>query len=510
MIVLGSCFKNIEGSFFSCVNVLKNEDFSDKAMSFFHIFLNDYVMTYSIELTETKANTFASMNTTRLAGYKKYGMYRTIERIMELSTNSFDELQRQIDILKKYSLLRGLNKNGYDVSKILAYPKFNSLTADMCANLIRGNIDKICSQTISGIDEPTDLSADASLIMDSFLEAPEHGINTAWDYLNKQCSGLMPGDSLGILALSNSGKGRSLIYLATHLALVENATTAVFANEMGLDSMRLCCHVTVCNSPKIQQLHGNEISIPEKRYKYGAYLNNNNEIIYRKKDSEGNFSEDLETFKKRVAAESTEYQKVRDALKWFEENGKNKLYFKNVSADYSDENLQRLIRQCILVKGCDVWCYDTLKHGTGSDMSSWSDLVKTTTVLTELNQTIKSSAAIMTCQLSDAAHNINIEDASSSYIASARHIYHLFDQMLVMLHLKQDMYDKYVIRDFDPTWGDTVDNNLNLEQKYVVCNLIKNRRGERGMFAIKADLNTNVWEQESGILVPKKYIQKSS
>lgn len=503
MIVLGTCYKNIQGSFFSCINVLQNSDFHDKAMAFYHQFLTDYVLQFSNEITEAKANTFASMNAGRLAGYKKFGYYRTISEIMKLATSTNEELRNQIDTLKKYSLLRELHKSGHDVSKILTHRNFNSFTADMCANLVRGNIDKICAQTISGIDEPIDLSEGAVDIMDSFLEAPEHGIDTAWDFLNERCSGLMPGDSLGLLALSNSGKGRSLIYLASHLALVEGATTAVFANEMLPESMRLAYHVTVCNSPKIQKLHGNEIHIPERRYKYGAYLDTDGNIIYRYIDDEGNYTETVEDFKERLLKTSEEYRSVKSALKWLEENGKNKLLFKNVAADYSDENLQRLVRQAVMVKGAQVWCYDTLKHGSGSDMSSWSDLVKTTTVLTELNQTLQTSSAIMTCQLSDAAHDIRIENANSSYIASARHIYHLFDQMVVMLHCKEDWKSDYELREYDNGWGGMDNKPLDDDAHYVFCNLIKNRRGEKGLFALKADLNTNVWETESGILIPK-------
>ena len=89
----------------------------------------------------------------------------------------------------------------------------------------------------------------------------------------------MPHDSYCIAMNSNQGKGRSLIYLATHLALVEGAKIAFFANEMDFSSMQLAALSVVNNAPAIQKLHGNEINIPEKRFKTGTYLDNNGNII---------------------------------------------------------------------------------------------------------------------------------------------------------------------------------------------------------------------------------------
>jgi hypothetical protein len=221
MIVLGTLFAKPEEAGFTYIDAIKNSDFHDPAMQFYHKLFNDFILTYSTEVTEAKVNMFASMNVGRMREYKTYGLFKTIKDIMKFATNSNDELKQQVGILKKWSVLRGIHKNGYDVSRILSHPKFNSMTADECANLIRGNLDKVCSRIITGIDDPIDLSDGASSIIDSFLETPERGHQLAWNFLNKMCAGIMPGDSLGVLALSNSGKGRSLIYIATHLALVE-------------------------------------------------------------------------------------------------------------------------------------------------------------------------------------------------------------------------------------------------------------------------------------------------
>ena len=369
MIVLGSLFARPEEAGFRFMNIIKNADFHDPMTAYFHTFFNDYILTYSNEVTEAKCNMFASMDPTRFKGYKKFGFFKSIKEMMKYATTSEEELKGQVDVLKKWSVLRQLNKNGYDAARILKHPKFNSLSADDCANLVRGNLDKICNKIITGFDDPLDLSENVSGLMDSFLETPERGLNCAWDFVNQMCSGIMPHDSYCIAMNSNQGKGRSLIFMAMHLALVEGANVAFFGNEMDFSSMQLAGLSVVNNSPAIQNLHGNEIHIPEKRFKTGSYLDADGNVIYRNIDADGNYLETLDQYRTRLEQTSQEYRNVKNAIRWFEEHGKEKVWFKNCSANYSDESLQRLVRQAVYQHNVDVWFYDTLKHGTGSDMS---------------------------------------------------------------------------------------------------------------------------------------------
>lgn len=502
IIVLGSLYSNPEEDGFTYMDAINNSDFHDPAMRFYHELFNEYILTYSVEITETKMNMFCAMNNVRMKGYKKYGYFNTIKELMKCAVNSSAELKQQINVLKKWSLLRSLDKNGCDVSRLLKHPKFNSMTADDCANIIRGNLDRVCSKVITGIDDPIDLSAGASSLIDSYLEVPERGHQLEWNFLNQACAGIMPGDSLGVLALSNSGKGRSLIYLATHLALVEGVKVAFMANEMSAESMRNAEISVILNSPTIQNLHGNKLSVQEKRFKTGAYRDNNGDIIYRNIDAEGRYSETVEQFKARLEKTSAEYRGVKSAMQWFEEFGQNTILFKNCSADYSDTNLQRMVRQFVLSKGVDVWFYDTLKHSSNSDMSKWSDFVQTTTKLCELNQVLKSSA-IMSAQMNNSAFQMRPEDVNASAISNASYIYHLFDQMLVLLHLKKDMYDDYYLKQrLDDGSYRKID--LSPDEHLTACSLIKNRRGSKNVYLLNTDLDRNLWQEKNGILIPKE------
>ena len=504
MIVLGSLYARPEEAGFTYIDVIKNIDFHDPLTSFYHTFFNDYILQYSNEITEDKCNMFSTMDNERLKKYKTHG-FGYIKELLKYATTSDEEMKLQVDTLKKWSLLRQMNKNGYDASRLLNHPRFNSLSADDCANFIRGNFDKICNKIITGLDNSMDLSVGVTDLMDSFLETPERGLDSAWDFINRQCSGIMKHDSYCIAMNSNQGKGRSMIYLAMHLALVEDANVAFFGNEMEDKSMQLAGLSVINNSPAIQKLHGNEIHIPEKRFKTGAYLDANGKVLYRRTNSDGVFTETVEQFKDRLEKTSKEYRDVKNAMKWFEEYGKSKIRFKNCSSNYSDESLQRLVRQEVYQNGVDVWFYDTLKHGTGSDISKWGDLVQTATRLCEMNANLPTSS-IMSAQLNNTAFQTKPEDMTSSTLASASYIYHLFDVMIVMQHLKPETYNDYVLQTRDSN-GNIKHTKLDPNKHLTVANLMKNRRGSKAMYLLDSNLDENTWIQQKGILLPKSTIQ---
>ena len=68
MQIIGTFAKRPE-TFFSYNDAIKNNDFSDGATRYWHAFLNDYFLTYSMEVSPALFNVFASMNTQRLSGY---------------------------------------------------------------------------------------------------------------------------------------------------------------------------------------------------------------------------------------------------------------------------------------------------------------------------------------------------------------------------------------------------------------------------------------------------------
>lgn len=506
MIVLGTFYKEpaIAFSYFDIVN---NSDFHDKGMAFFHTFFCSYILDYSDEITQAKSNTWASMNDMRLKGYKKFGGWKTIASLMPLAVSE-EELKHQIDILKKFALLRALNDDGYDVSKILSLPKFNSLTVDDCARYVNGSIEKICNGIITGLDEPIDLSADADSIVNGFMDTPLRGIDTAFPFLNDLASGLVPGDLTAIGATSNSGKGRSLIFLAAHLALCEGANVAFYGNEMSAQSMQLAYFTTVLNSPKIRKLiGGNEIIIPERNLSHGLFEDSNRDLIYRRVNNNGEYIETEDQYRKRVYDSSQQYRDVLNAMQWLKEYGKKKLLFKNVAAAYDDASLSRVIKQNRLINGTDVFFYDTLKNSNKKDLGDWASLVATATMLKETNS-INKMCGIVSFQMIPAANQMKIEELDINAVQAAKQIYNLMDTMTMMLHAKKELYGNYSVKrdeGISPrhTNGFDDDDSLDEQEFYTFWKLVKNRRGSKdNLICMRTDLNRNLWQQE-GILIPK-------
>lgn len=504
--ILGSFFKN-PPMFFSYIDVIKNSDFGDGNTRFWNVFLNDYLLSYSNEVSPALLNTFASMNSTRLQGYRKFGGYNTVKSMMDLALDEIS-LTNAVNTLKKYSLVRSLAKDNYPVENIVGHSRFSSMSAEDVAGLIRGKLDSICNSAIINLDAPDDMTKDTVNFVNGFFETPSMGMSTPWEFLNSFCLGVHPGDSLGIIATSNSGKGRNLIYLSSYLAFVEGAKVYLCSNEMSLDKQKRAVLTTVCNAPYMKKLTGTDLVIPEKRLVLASYKSDwDNQIIYRKHNSDGEFTESLEEFRKRVAKESSEYQQVCEVARYLENNMKDKFLFKDVVGNYSDEAMIRLFNQAVLCSGADVICYDTLKPPPATSSSKtgdWSVFQQTATRLQECVQKLKTAAGIFTIQADRAAIHKRIEELTQDSIAMSSSLFHLLDECVGWLHIKPEDYKDYAIARYNPQYGEVVEQDLDPKKKYVGKRLLKNRRGNKGsLFVFEVNLDTNVWSQIDGELIVK-------
>lgn len=516
--ILGSFFKQPQ-MFFSYIDVIKNSDFGDSNTRFWNVFLNDYLLTYSNEVSPALLNTFASMNSTRLQGYRKFGGFNTVKTMMELALDE-ESLMGAVNALKKYSLVRNLAKDNYPVENIVGHSKFSLMSAEDVAGLIRGKLDSICNATIVNLDAPDDMAKDSVSFVNDFFDTPSMGMGTPWQFLNEFCLGLHSGDTLASLAISNSGKGRNLIYLATYLAFVEGAKVYLCSNEMSLDKQKRAVLTTACNAPYMKKLTGTDLVIPEKRLVLASYRSDwNQEIIYRKMDKDGNYTESIEDFRQRVAQESTEYQQVCEVARFLENNMKDRFLFKDVTGNYSDEAIIRLFNQAALCSGADVICYDTLKPPPatgGNKAGDWAMFQQTATRLQECIQKLKTPAGVFTIQADRASVHKRIEEMTQDSIAMSSSLFHLVDECVGWLHIRPEDYADYAIARYNPQFGEVVEQELDPKKKYTGLKILKNRRGAKGsIFVLETNLDTNVWEQIEGELIvknaknPVKYTKKS-
>lgn len=509
--VLGTFFKT-PMMFFSYTDVIKNTDFSDGGTRFWHVFINEYLLTYSNEISPALLNTFASMNSSRFQTYKRFGGWNTVKAMMDIALDE-DSLTNAIQMMKKYSLLRGLVQDGFNVENIVGSNSFSTMNAEDVAALVQGKLDTICNDAIVNINKPTDMTRDACGFVDSFFATPSTGLKTPFNFLNDYCLGLQKGDSLFWGSVTNAGKGRSLINIACYLAMVEGARVSILENEMDLLRMRQAFVVSALNSDYAQKITGCKLAIPEKRLVLASYLDNStNQPMYRYYDKDGNYTETEDQYRTRVAKCSDEYNMVKHVMEYLEQNVQNKILFKNITSNYSDVSLIRHFNQSALVDGSDVIIYDTIKNApsnnkTGADIGSWSQLVNTATILQETTAKLKTASAIMSFQLDRNAYRKRIEELNEDNIAGASGIMHIADQMCMFLHMKPEDYKDYKLSQKVDAWGqnETIGTDLNPSKRYTGFRIMKNRRGSKGpIFVTETDLNLNTWKELPGELTVDK------
>lgn len=501
MLVVGSFFKDPKLYLTYSQSIVPKYDFSDKACEFFYQLFADYYVSYSETFTELKVNTFASMLAERLKGYKANGGYQTIKSLMDLSDPG--DFKNYFETFKKYSLLRAFNSTGYDVSKIIALKNFQSLTSNDVCRIVRGKIDKVANK-VQAIDEPAILTENASSYLDSFLCAPSMGVGGPWPYIMKYYRGLLPGSVLMSGALSNSGKGRQLVALISHLVMVKKQRIYLMANEMSEDAIKLNFLVTCINSPDIQELHGIKgISKPERELALGSFRDDSGNIIYRKMDSEGNFIESEEDFKQRVRTNSSEYRKIQQIMEFVERESQGRFFFKNIGTCYEDEILEQEIKKASVIFNCHGIAYDTLKC---SGVEDFAKLAATATKITEWIHDLKKMYCICTFQLTDSAWDVPIENLNSQEIASSKRLMHVADTLQMWKHLTEE--DKrnyvYISEEDDDSWGEPTEEALNPNKNYVGLRVVKNRYGSKNdLICFEVQMNENIWK-EIGILRKKE------
>lgn len=493
-LIIGSLFKDPTLYLTYSQSIVPKYDFSDKTCEFFYQFFADYYVSYSESFTEIKLNTFASMLPERFKSYKSHGGYKTIKEFTTLADPN--DFKNYFETFKKYSLLREFNAIGYDVSKIIALKNFQTLTSNDVCRLVRGKIDSVANK-VQAIDAPSVLSENAASYIDKFLCTPSQGVEGPWPYIQKYYRGLLPGNVLMTGALSNSGKGRNLVYLIAYLTIVQKQKILLLANEMSEEAIKLNFLVTCINAPEIQELHGIKgISKPERELALGSFKDDDGNYIYRKTDQAGNYTETEEEYKQRVQNNSSEYRKIQQIMQWVETESAGKFLFKNIGASYEDEVIELEIRKARTIYNCDGIAYDTLKC---SGVEDFAKLAATGTKITEWIHDTK-LYCICTFQLTDGTWDIPIESLTSQSIASSKRLMHVADQLQMWKHLTNEDKANYVYVSEDESWGGEVEHDLDPNKSYVGLKIVKNRLGSKGeLICFEVHMNENVWK-EIGVL----------
>lgn len=468
-------------------------DLYDEATRFMYDNFELMYKTFSQTFDAVNINAFMSQDKDRFSLFKRFGGYKTIESWMQLA--NIDDFKNYYDLVKKYSLLRELHRNGYPVEKIKNYKKFDELSATEVYRIIRSKVDSIHTVILANEDSVNIADETKSSIL-KCIESPDMGLSMPYPVLTDLFKGIRKKIMLVVGMLSNEGKTRYMAKLATYLAFFHGEKVLLMLNETTEEEIRHCIITTVINNPEFQLLHGIDINKNEREITLGQYRDRKGEFIYRNTDENGNYIETVEEFEQRLMIESDEFIKVMQIAEWVEEQSKGKIYVKEM-IDYKDEVLEFEIRKHKITKGIDYFFYDTLKNDNDS-IGEWAAFKKTATMLSELCKEID-VFMYGSIQLTDESVHLDVFDLTSMNIANAKQIKHLLDQLCLMKRIPKESYHKY---SYIPTkfWGDVKLQSLDQKKTYYGCVVDKNRSGEKKVTLFEVDLNKNIWN-EVGVLV---------
>ena len=474
-------------------------DLSDDGMRFFYDLFENYYLTFSQDVSENKLNNFATQNMERLKEYRKYGGWKTIKEIMDMADpNDFKNVYNTV---KKYSLIREYDRNGFPVEKMLAHKRFQHMSPNDIYRSMRSKADKI-NTVINVIDEPVILTEGVGQVIDSYLTAPQFGTKTHWPGYNEYFRGLLPGNVLFQGFLSNEGKSRNLVNLIAYVTLIKKKKFMLLSNEMTEAAMKNCLITTVLNCKEFKEMHGVELIKPEREITMGQYrYDNSDEFVERKKDDEGNFLETEEEFLQRIKA-TKEYQDVAKVAQWMEEQLEGKFFFNDITADYSDEAIELEIRRAKLVYNCDSFAVDTLKAWGAED---WVKVKMTATKIVELGKELN-LFGICTFQLTDATVFDNVFDLSSNNIGAAKGIKHPVDLLTLGKRITIEEYHEYqyIPWENDEQWGEQIPQDLDPGKRYFSLKIDKNRLGDKDKIMLfEYSLDHNIWDNV-GYIVKKQ------
>lgn len=434
----------------------------------------------------------------RLRLYKQYGGWKTIESWMQLAR--VEDFKNYYEVLKKYSLIREYDRNGFNVQKILAHPKFELFSASDIAKMIRGKADRI--QTVILTNEQSEiLNKGIRSTIWECMERPDMGLVTPYNLWNDLFRGLRLETLLVVGMLSNAGKSRFMFKLICYISLILKEKTLVLLNEMTIKQMRFCLITTVLNNKEFQDENHIKLTKKERDIALGLYKDDNNGgYIYRKTDDWGDFIETVDDYIKRVEENSTEYVNIMRVSEWIENETEGLIFAKEISSGYDDKTLEFEIRKANITNGIQYVFYDTLKDET-SKIGDWSGLKITTTKLSELAKQLK-LFIYGSIQLTDDAIHVEPDQLTSMNIANCKQLKHIVDSMLLYKEIAAHEQKKYGYIATDTDWGEPSVHELDPNKRYYCGVVDKNRAGEKKKIIYEVNLDYNTW-YECGELVRK-------
>ena len=420
-------------------------DFSDETTKFFFDSFEDYYKSFSQEISEPQVNTFMLKQEDRKIKYKKYGGWKTVQRLIDLCNT--EDFNNYYDNLKKYSLIRELGRLGFPTQRILEHPKFEQIKAEQVTMSMRTALDKTHT-IIGGGADSVSLGKDMTTAVKKWRQTPDMGIEFPFKMWTDLLKGWRKKKLIIDGMLSNEGKTRRMMYIVAFVGLILGKKILIMANEMDEDDLKAAMITTVCNNPEF----GFGYNIPERSITLGEY------------------------------SSEEEYLKVLQVAEYIEKN--TQIIYKDME-DYSDKAIEHEVRKHVLGRGVEYIVYDTLKGFKGDN---WETVKQTTTKLRDLVKALD-IGGYANIQLTDDSLFVDIFDFSSNNIANAKQLKHVVDGLWLSRRIPLEDYSRY---EYIDDWG----QHMELDKRKVIygSKLDKNRAGGKGMVIFyEVDLDLNTW-----------------
>lgn len=320
-----------------------------------------------------------------------------------------------------------------------------------------------------------------------------NGLPLPFPTLTDVFKGIRKGETMAYAMPSNAGKSRFTIDLAAHTALVHKKKVLIISNEMSEEKMKLCLITTIINNKAIQELHGQTISKTEGELlefkfrpdnKKNVEVDEDGFILKREKETQ-------EQFVKRLAEESTEFNKIIEITNWANKEIKNSIYFINIT-DHTNDELKKVIMNYYYKEQIEYVFYDTLKTDT-ANIGIGEELKKTATILSNLAQNFNMFIC-STLQLAESNTlpvNLNVND-----LAVSRTVKEVLDTLCLIKQINRDTLQnyEYSLNEVDTKFFD-LEKYDDPDVRYYACVVDKNRAGAKPTLLFKLNLAYNVWEE---------------
>lgn len=503
MLLVGSFYKNPDLYVENKRYIRSTFDLTDNAVKFFYEMFEIMYQTFSTEFTDNNIKVFVSQDKDRLLKFNNYNGLETIHSWKKLAIEK--DFNNYLQLVKKYSVIRQYYKYGFNLEKLFAHSRFDSMTAEDVGRYFQAVSNRIHSTILSNTDSKLATDGVIDLVQKS-IEVPDMGIPLPYPIINEAIRGWRLG-TFGVTGmLSNEGKTRYLVKLVCNTAFHYNEKILVMLNETSEQEFQYCLLTTVLNNKEFQDLHGIKVRKHEREIAKGLYRDNNGKFILRKTDEFGNYIETTDEFLARLSKSSDEYNNVMKVAQWLQEQSQGRIFIKELE-QYDDETLEFEINKHITAKQIKYFAYDTIKNDLDS-IGDWASLKRTCTKLSELAKN-KQIAIYGSIQLTDDAVHLNIFDLTSNNIANAKQLKHVADYLFLARQIPIDTYKMYQYRSLSKDWGVQTATDLDSGKIYYGSKTDKNRVGNKPIVCYQVDLNTNEWF-EIGVLLPKMKIPENN